>query len=144
MIARARFVPAASLATAVLTAVLSALSLGSAARPAIAASADAAYAACMRSAPSTLAIETCQKSELTRVEAALAAAYAKALAGLPPDQRAKLHNAETQWQTFRASDCGAFYGSETGTMAGIQAGTCLVRRAQDRTIELGDFKPPGK
>ena len=57
---------------------------------AVAATADAGYAACMAKATSTQAMRVCQKGGLAAADARVAAAYADALGALPPDQQAKL------------------------------------------------------
>jgi uncharacterized protein YecT (DUF1311 family) len=98
-----------------------------------------AYAACMAKANSTLDMQQCQTAGLAQANARLEVAYAKALAALPADQQAKLQQAEAQWFTFRRSDCGVFYGNETGTLATVQGGSCMIDRTEDRVKNLQDF-----
>ena len=103
---------------------------------------DGSFTACRSKAESTIAIEDCQKAELAQVEAKLKAAYARALAALPPDQKAKLLEAERRWVAFRQADCEAYYGQQTGTIAGIEGGDCMIQHARDRTRDLATFSEP--
>lgn len=103
---------------------------------------DASVAACRSKAESTIAIEDCQKAELAQVEARLKTAYGKAMAALPSDQKAKLLEAERRWVAFREADCDAYYGQQTGTIAGIEAGYCMIQHAKDRVRDLATFSEP--
>jgi uncharacterized protein YecT (DUF1311 family) len=43
------------------------------------------------------------------------------------------------WTTFRASDCDVFYGNETGTIATVQGGSCMIERTERRIEDMHDF-----
>jgi uncharacterized protein YecT (DUF1311 family) len=101
----------------------------------------AAYAACMAKANTTLDMKACQQAGLTEANARLAAAYAQALNVLPADQRVKLRAAQRLWIAFRASDCAVFFGSQTGTIAGVEAGSCLIDRTERRIENLKNLLP---
>lgn len=103
---------------------------------------DASFAVCRSKAENTIAIEDCQKAELAEAEARLKVAYARARAALPPDQQAKLLEAERRWVAFRQADCEAYYGQQTGTIAGIEAGECMIQHAKDRVRDLATFFEP--
>jgi uncharacterized protein YecT (DUF1311 family) len=97
------------------------------------------YSACMSKAESTLDMQECQKAGLAVANARLATAYAATLARLPADQQAKLRKAQALWTTFRASDCDVFYGNETGTIATVQGGSCMIERTERRIEDMHDF-----
>ena len=103
---------------------------------------DAAVKACNAKAVSTLDIVNCQVLESSQVEGDLQAAYQKAMASLPEDQKAKLLNAERLWVKFRESDCDVYYGQGSGTYASIQGGICMVQHARDRIRDLKTFSEP--
>ena len=109
---------------------------------ALTARADDASSACRSTAVSTIAVEDCQKADLAQAEIRLKAAYDRAMGALPPDQRAKLLEAERRWVAFRQADCEVYYGRQTGTIAGIEAGDCLIQHAKDRTRDLATFFEP--
>ena len=102
-----------------------------------------AFAACLAKAQTTVDIVTCQTEEMKLQDRALNAAYKKAMAALPADQQAKLREAQRAWLTFRQLDCAVFYGKETGTMASIQAGGCMVTQTARRVADLEAFGEPG-
>jgi uncharacterized protein YecT (DUF1311 family) len=99
------------------------------------------YDACMAKAVSTYEMSACQSSEVVRLNGRLAAVLAKALAALPADQSAKLRASQRLWVTFRQSDCEVFYGNETGTIATINGGDCMISRTKDRIADLHAFLP---
>lgn len=99
----------------------------------------AAYVACMSRANSTRDMQDCQTKGLAEANAQLAVAYAKARAALPADQQAKLRVAESRWVAFRISDCQVFYGNQTGTLATVQGGSCMIDRTEDRIKNLRGF-----
>ena len=103
---------------------------------------DASSEACRSKAANTMAIEDCQRAELAQAEARLNTAYGRAMAALPADQKAKLLEAERRWVAFRAADCDAYYGQDTGTIAGIEAGDCMIQHAKDRIRDLATFYEP--
>jgi len=99
------------------------------------------YDACMAKAASTRDMSMCQSAEVARLDGRLAGVLAKALAALPADQSAKLRASQRLWVTFRQSDCDVFYGNETGTIATINGGDCMISRTKDRIVDLQAFLP---
>jgi uncharacterized protein YecT (DUF1311 family) len=98
-----------------------------------------AYSACMNRAQSTRDMQECQTAGLLDANARLATAYAAALAKLPADQRAKLRKAQALWTLFRKTDCQVFYGAQTGTVATIRGGACVLERTEHRIEDMHDF-----
>jgi uncharacterized protein YecT (DUF1311 family) len=115
------------------------LLLAAASCGAAAAQATDTYAACMTKAQTTVAMQDCQKAGLAEVDKQLGDAYARAMAALPEDQKAKLLAAERLWITFRSADCGVFTGKTTGTISTVQVGSCMIDRAKQRIVDLGNF-----
>lgn len=101
--------------------------------------AETKYGACMTVAVSTVEMQACQKAGLAEADVRLNAAYRKAIDALPADQQERLRKSERLWITFRDADCAAFYGNDTGTMAGIQAGGCMIDRSEQRIANLSEF-----
>jgi uncharacterized protein YecT (DUF1311 family) len=99
------------------------------------------YDTCMAKAISTADMSGCQTAEAHRVEGRLAVVLAKVLAALPADQAAKLRVSQRLWATFRQSDCQVYYGNETGTIATINGGDCVISRTNDRIKDLQAFMP---
>jgi uncharacterized protein YecT (DUF1311 family) len=95
----------------------------------------------MAKAVSTYDMSACQSAEVVRLNGRLAAVLAKALAALPADQSKKLRTSQRLWVTFRQSDCEVFYGNETGTIATINGGDCMISRTKDRIADLKAFLP---
>lgn len=95
-----------------------------------------AYSACINRAQSTLDMVTCMNAEMDVQDKALNANYQSALAMFPPDQQTKLRKAQRIWLDFRKADCDVFYGKETGTMASIEAGQCMLQHTAKRAEEL--------
>lgn len=98
--------------------------------------AAARYQACMQQASSTAAMQACQRTGLADADKRLNEVYAKTMAALPADRRAKLRTAERTWITFRQQDCNVWTGSDTGTMATVSTGSCMIDRTEARIAEL--------
>ena len=107
--------------------------------PSPATESTATLSTCSAHANTTYAMVECNKTELARVDARLATAYAKTLAALPSDQQTKLKQSEQMWVAFRKADCGVFYGTSTGTIASVQGGACMISRANRRIADLAEF-----
>lgn len=97
---------------------------------------SAAYNACMAKAETTVAMVTCMNDEMASQDKALNTIYQQALAALPVDQRQKLRAAQRLWLDFRQKDCDVFYGKETGTIAAVEAGGCMIRHTVSRVGDL--------
>lgn len=97
---------------------------------------------CMDTAMATSAMQACQTAGLAEVDVRLNAAYRKAMTALAPDQQEKLRAAERLWINFRQVDCDVFYGKETGTMATVQGGSCMIDHAEQRIVDLKGFSEP--
>jgi uncharacterized protein YecT (DUF1311 family) len=104
--------------------------------------ATSSYAACMAKAVSTRDMQACQQHAIMAANARLRTALAAAMRALPADRQAKLKVAQQQWLIFRQSDCEVFYGNDTGTIATVRGGQCVLDRTADRIEQLHDFSRP--
>ena len=95
-----------------------------------------ALKACLAKAETTAAIVGCQNDEMAALDRALNEIYKTALAGLPTDQKIKLRTAQRAWLDFRTRDCDVFYGKETGTLASVEAGGCMLTHTARRVEDL--------
>ena len=95
-----------------------------------------ALKACLAKAETTASIIGCQNGEMAVLDRALNDVYKTALAGLPTDQKTKLRAAQRAWLDFRTRDCDVFYGKETGTIASIEAGACMLTHTMRRVDDL--------
>lgn len=95
-----------------------------------------ALKACLAKAETTAAIVGCQNDEMAVLDRALNDIYKTALAGLPTDQKIKLRTAQRAWLDFRTRDCDVFYGKDTGTIASIEAGSCMLTHTMRRVDDL--------
>ena len=104
-----------------------------------AAPAHAQMEKCFKSAVSTAEMRACQQLGLAEVDARLNAAYRRAMAALAPDRQEKLRRSERAWITFRDLDCDVHVGADTGTLATIEVGSCLIDRREQRIRDLAEF-----
>ena len=95
-----------------------------------------ALKACLAKAETTASVVGCQNDEMAVLDRALNDVYKTALAGLPTDQKMKLRAAQRAWLDFRTRDCDVFYGKETGTIASIEAGACMLTHTMRRVDDL--------
>jgi uncharacterized protein YecT (DUF1311 family) len=102
-------------------------------------SAAPSYKDCLRHATTTVAMESCIKTERTRLAAALTAAYDRVVARpeLGSRRTAQLAAAQRAWKRYERLDCN-FNGSlvSGGTLEPVTVGECLVARETERLAEL--------
>jgi len=96
----------------------------------------ASYSTCLKNAKTTVAMLTCIGAEYARVSALLNRVYLKLL-GTPGIDKQRLAAAESRWLAFRSADC-QFAGSlhASGSLAAVDAGTCLVDQTTTRIKQL--------
>ncbi len=96
----------------------------------------ASYSTCLKNAKTTVVMLTCIGAEYARVSALLNRVYLKLL-GTPGIDKQRLAAAESRWLAFRSADC-QFAGSlhAGGSLAAVDAGTCLVGQTTTRIKQL--------
>lgn len=100
-----------------------------------------AYDACFEAAESTADYIQCSGAEYERQDAALNAAYRKAMAGLTPGQKDKLQAAQRAWIAFRDAKCRSLEDPDWGSMSRMFANHCMVDETIERTVELEQYPP---
>lgn len=98
-----------------------------------------AYEVCLSTGPAaqgvTTAMVDCAAAEIGVQDAALNRTYQAVLAGLEPEQRPKLREAQRAWIVFRDAKC-ASENQTGGTIDSIGIGGCILRATVVRTMEL--------
>jgi uncharacterized protein YecT (DUF1311 family) len=87
---------------------------------------------------STYQIVECQKARLARLDQRLNAAYQQALKDASPGQLEQLRIAQRLWLQYRDANC-LFYGKGEGTIARIEAGSCMLSMTEARARELEEI-----
>ena len=102
-----------------------------------------AYAKCMDSpdGQSTMGMIECIGSEAQVQDAALNAAYRKAMKDLNPRQKAKLQAAQRAWIAFRDAECASFEDEDWGSLSRINANACVLHMTAQRVIDLENYPP---
>ncbi len=112
--------------------------------PAIAKRYTPAFHKCLEApgGQSTMGMIECIGDELTIQDAALNAAYRKAMGDLTPAEKSRLQIAQRAWIAFRDADCAAQDDPEQwGSLSRITANQCVLNRTIERTLELENFPP---
>ncbi|HEX7761045.1 MAG TPA: lysozyme inhibitor LprI family protein [Caulobacteraceae bacterium] len=102
-----------------------------------------AYDKCLGSAggQSTMGMNACTDAELKIQDAALNAAYRKAMKDLNPRQKAKLQAAQRAWIAFRDAECASYEDPDWGSLSTINASACVLHMTVLRLIDLENYPP---
>ncbi|HWA63725.1 MAG TPA: lysozyme inhibitor LprI family protein [Caulobacteraceae bacterium] len=102
-----------------------------------------AYQKCLDSpdGQSTAGMIGCTDAELKLQDAALNAAYRKAMKDLTPGQKAKLQAAQRAWIAFRDAECASYEDEDWGSLSRINAASCVLHMTVLRTIDLEAYPP---
>ena len=100
------------------------------------------YAACMgKSSATTRDMIGCITAENQRQGSQLNKAYKALMAELPTPRRAQLQNAQRAWLKYRDANCAFYADSDGGTLARVNANSCMLTATAQRARELEGFKP---
>lgn len=104
-----------------------------------------AYQKCLDShdGETTAGMIECTVEEIKIQDAALNAAYAKAMAQLNDRQKNKLRVAQRAWIAFRNTDCQSQEDEDWGTISRVNAAGCVLQRTLERLDDLTNY-PPGR
>ena len=91
---------------------------------------------------STAGMIGCADDEGKVQDAALNAAYRKAMKDLNPRQKAKLLAAQRAWIAFRQAECASYEDEDWGTLSRVLAAGCFLHMTVVRVIDLESY-PPG-
>lgn len=100
------------------------------------------YEACMQQAVSTLDIVTCISNEYERQDQRLNDNYQQLRSQLSSERRDQLLTAQRAWITYKEANCGFYADPEGGTMARINANSCLLSETTKRADELKSLMQP--
>lgn len=100
------------------------------------------YEACMQKAFSTLDIVTCISNEYERQDQRLNDNYQQLRSQLSSERRAQLLTAQRAWITYKEANCSFYADPEGGTMARINANSCLLSETTQRADELENLMYP--
>ncbi|WP_441676260.1 lysozyme inhibitor LprI family protein [Halomonas sp.] len=100
------------------------------------------YEACMQQAVSTLDIVTCISNEYERQDQRLNDNYQQLRGHLSDERRDQLLSVQRIWITYKEANCGFYADPEGGTMARINANSCLLSETTRRADELENLMQP--
>ena len=100
------------------------------------------YEACMQQAVSTLDIVTCISNEYERQDQRLNDNYQQLRGHLSDERRDQLLSVQWIWITYKEANCGFYADPEGGTMARINANSCLLSETTRRADELENLMQP--
>ncbi|MGS2742559.1 lysozyme inhibitor LprI family protein [Halomonas sp. LS-001] len=100
------------------------------------------YEACMQKAVSTLDIVTCISNEYERQDQRLNNNYQQLRSQLSSERREQLLTAQRAWITYKEANCSFYADPEGGTMARINANSCLLSETTKRADELENLMHP--
>jgi uncharacterized protein YecT (DUF1311 family) len=83
----------------------------------------------------TYQIVECLKAKTAQWDKRMTIAYQQALKDAEPKQREQLRAAQRLWIKYRDANC-LYYDLGPGTIARIEAGTCMAEMTQSRASEL--------
>lgn len=84
---------------------------------------------------STIDIVECVMAIQKKWDKRLNTAYGKTLAGLSAERKTALRGVQRKWIAYRDANC-SFYDGGEGTIARIEAATCLMALTRQRAQEL--------
>lgn len=101
------------------------------------------YGSCLdRAGGVTMEMVGCVGEEMKGQDARLNAAYHALLKGLPPDRQEKVRAAQRKWIEYRQLNCESRIGSDTGSLATVEANECVLRMTVERSAELEQMAEP--
>lgn len=110
--------------------------------PGVQAKESAAYAACMKTAQTTVSMNVCNNDEIAREDKRLNQAYKKAMGALEPLQRDKLRATQRVWIKYIDSNCDFYYTLTGGTLDILNGGGCRLSMTSARADELEALQLP--
>lgn len=103
------------------------------------------YDACMdKSDGVTIKMMDCINAEFERQDARLNKAYKTLMAAMTaadstPERKKQLQAAQRAWIKFRDLNCDFYHDPNGGTIAGVNANSCMMQMTADRAKELENF-----
>jgi uncharacterized protein YecT (DUF1311 family) len=95
------------------------------------------YDACMdKSDGVTTDMMDCISAEIERQDVRLNRAYKSLMANLTPERKKQLQEAQRAWIKFRDLNCNFYHDPDGGSIARVNANSCLMTMTADRAKEL--------
>ncbi len=99
------------------------------------------FSSCMdQAAGVTSSMIECMNAETERQDVRLNKAYRDIMAGLAPERKRQLQEAQRLWLKYRKANCDFYYDPDGGTIAGVSANDCFMSATAARAKELEAFK----
>jgi len=100
-----------------------------------------AFATCMDQAGGvTPSMVERMNAETERQDVRLNKAYQDIMAGLSPEHKKQLQEAQRLWLKYRKANCDFYYDPDGGTIARVSANDCFMSATAARAKELEAFK----
>ncbi|MFC7368854.1 lysozyme inhibitor LprI family protein [Vreelandella zhaodongensis] len=96
----------------------------------------------MQQAYSTLDMVTCISNEYERQDQRLNENYQQLRSQLSSERRDQLLTAQRAWITYKEANCDFYADPEGGTLARINANSCLLNETTKRADELKNLMQP--
>ena len=101
------------------------------------------YSKCMdQSEGVTSRMIACIGTEYQRQDQRLNQHYQQVMSGLSSARKSQLRTVQRKWLTYRDADCQFYADPDGGSLARIEANTCLLRMTAERAEELGQMLSP--
>ena len=103
------------------------------------------FGACMdKSDGVTVNMMDCIDAEIKRQDVRLNKAYKTLMAAMTaadstPERKKQLQAAQRAWIKFRDLNCDFYHDPDGGTIAGVNANSCMMQMTADRAKELENF-----
>lgn len=98
---------------------------------------SSAFSSCMdKSDGVTAGMIDCIGAEHKRQDARLNKAYKALVAEQTPARKKELQDVQRLWLKYRDANCAFYYDPDGGSMARINANSCMLDMTADRALEL--------
>lgn len=98
------------------------------------------FDACMdKSGGVTMDMIDCIGAEFERQDVRLNKAYKSLMTNLTPERKKQLQEAQRAWIKFRDLNCNFYHDPDGGSIARVNANSCMMRMTADRAKELENF-----
>ena len=99
------------------------------------------YTACMdKAGGTTFGMIECITTENQRQDSQLNKAYMALMADLPPPRKVHLQDAQRAWIKYRDANCAFYADPDGGTLARVNANSCMLTATAERARELEGFR----
>ena len=102
-----------------------------------------AFSSCMdKSDGVTTSMIDCIGVEHKRQDARLNKAYKVLLSAQTPARKKELQDVQRLWLKYRDANCAFYYDPDGGSMARLNANSCMMDMTAERALELENMREP--